>query len=74
MRLTFQKTFDHSGVCGPDMATLIPYTIEGEPVEDVISCEVRNSADGGFPRMTIVVDVREHLSDHAAAKINKKSP
>lgn len=69
IKLTFEKRFDCHGVAGENQATLQPFTIDGEPIMDVVSCSVQNSANGGFPRMTLVVYVTEHIKDHAAKRL-----
>lgn len=68
MKLTFQK----EGVPGCDSMAVVPYTEDGEPVENVISCTVE-SAVQSLSCMTLKVHIREGAKNDYSSRDRDKS-
>ena len=70
VKLTFRKDFECSGGAGRNRADLAPYTVDGEPIANVISCSVESGIEQ-LPKMTLVVYVRETFAENAAVRLKK---
>ena len=70
VKLTFRKDFECSGGAGVNNADLAPYTVDGEPIADVLACSVESGVDQR-PKMTLVVLVTETFAENAAVRLKK---
>ena len=70
VKLTFRKDFGCKGAAFANEAAVMPYTVDGERIENVISCSVESGAEK-TTRMTLVVDVRETFAQNTATRLRK---
>jgi len=70
VKLTFRKDFECPGGAGVNNADMVPYTVGGEPIADVLACSVESGVDQ-MPVMTLKVMVRETFAENAAARLKK---
>ena len=70
VKLTFRKDFECVGGAGMYNADLAPYTVDGEPIADVLACSVEASVEQ-FPVMTLKVRVTETFAENAAVRLKK---
>jgi len=70
VKLTFRKDFDCTGGAGENMADIVPYTTDGERIENVLVCMVEGGV-GRVPTMTIKVHVTETLAENVAVRLKK---